>query len=216
MSATAQSELSPQPCDHDLGGRHDRLPNRWSLQIDGETVAQWTDIGGDVGEGVYEMFSFDHSEPVTADQIRVVFTNDQYVEGVIDRNLVVDQIEIDGVVFETEDDSTFSTGTWNPINNAAVPGKLRSEWLHSNGYFQFANQNATEIEITAQGLTGEEEMQLNVSGQRIATWTASTAEQIYTAQLDRVLDPDLDSVRVEFVNDPLRSGQWHRPKFDCP
>ena len=54
---------------------------------------------------------------------------------------MIDRIEIDGVVFETESPSVFSTGTWNNADGTA-PGFGRGESLHSNGYFQYAATTA--------------------------------------------------------------------------
>ncbi|WP_342190392.1 carbohydrate-binding domain-containing protein [Stieleria varia] len=171
-----------------------------ALQIDEQTVAEFSGIGGDVETRTFEQYSFENASPVTADQIRVLFTND-LVDLSGDRNLLIDRIEIDGVAFETEDDSTFSTGLWNPLNQAAVPRFAQSEWLYTNGFFEYANQNATTIEIDAAGMTGEEVMRLTVGGQEIESWNVSTAGETFTAQIDRVLDPAVDFIRVELIND---------------
>ena len=68
---------------------------------------------------------------------RIVFLNDEYdpANGV-DRNLLVDFIEVDDVRYETEAPTTFSTGTWLP-EDGLVAGFRESEVLHSSGYFQF-------------------------------------------------------------------------------
>ena len=67
--------------------------------------------------------------------IRVGFTNDLYAPP-IDHNLFVDYIELDGVRYESEDPSTYSTGTWAPGTGCDGGFKL-SETLHCNGYFQY-------------------------------------------------------------------------------
>ncbi|MFK8112100.1 MAG: DUF4347 domain-containing protein, partial [Rubripirellula sp.] len=110
---------------------------RMELQIDGKTVATFNDVGGDPSGRQFNRFDYD-AAGIKADQIRVLFTNDQYApEQGIDRNLVVDRVVIDGVTYESESDSTFSTGTWT--GGAIEPGNHQSETLHSNGYFQYTS-----------------------------------------------------------------------------
>ncbi|MEO1615984.1 MAG: carbohydrate-binding domain-containing protein [Planctomycetota bacterium] len=171
------------------------------LQVDGDTVASWSNVGGDFASRSFESFTFDNASPVTADQVRIALTNDQGAVNGQDRNLVVDRIEIDGVVYQTEDESTFSTGTWTPDNNASVPGFRQNEWLHTNGFFQFADQDATELELDAAGSTGEEIVRLTIRGQEVARWQLSTDFETYRVSLDRVLDPATDEIRIEFLND---------------
>ena len=105
----------------------------FALQIDGQTVEIWDNISTS-----FTSYNHTASGTVTADQIRVVFLNDQFdpAQG-IDSNLVVDNIVVDGVVFETEANNVFSTGTW--LNNEIVDGFGRGDTLHSNGYFQYAS-----------------------------------------------------------------------------
>lgn len=184
---------------HAIGTEGDEAFN---LKIDDQVVASWTLDGS----GVY---SYESADTITADQIKIEFVNDVFdPQSGQDRNLIVDRIVVDGKTFETEHPSTFSTGTWNPINNAAVPGNWQSEWLHSNGILRFANQGATTIEIVAQGATGEESMSLTIrGGQEIASWIVSTGPQVYTVQLDEVLVPSRDQIRVEFTNDVHDSSQ---------
>ena len=67
--------------------------------------------------------------------IKVWFTNDAHVSGVCGRDLRVDWIEVDGVRYETEAGSTYSTGTW--ASDSCAAGYPQSEWLHCNGFFQY-------------------------------------------------------------------------------
>ena len=85
---------------------------------------------------------------VTSDRVQVAFTNDFYdpVNG-IDSNLIVDFISIDGVIYQTEHPSVFSTGTWLPADGI-TPGFRQSEILHTNGNFQFAGVNAGVISLS--------------------------------------------------------------------
>ena len=105
-----------------------------SLVIDGVTVRSWNNVGTALTDYVFQTSGV----PVSPDDIRVEFTNDTYdpVLG-IDYNLTVDQIRVDGIVYQTENASVFSTGTWLPADGI-TPGYRQSETLHTNGYFQFA------------------------------------------------------------------------------
>lgn len=143
-----------------------------ALQIDGNTVAEWSNIGGDVEGRAFNAYVYDNAENVSADRIRVVFTNDLYIENQIDRNLVVDRVVVDGVELQTESASVFSTGTWRP-GLGIQPGNTQSEWLHGGGYFEF-NEAARSAEhfvtIYAAGHAGTESMQLSIDGEVVQQW----------------------------------------------
>ena len=193
----------------------------FELQVNGETVLEVGDIDGG-GE-----FSVDVAGDVTADDVRIAFTNDAWdpANG-IDRNLIVDKIVIDGETFETEDPSTISTGTWN--GSGFSEGNYQSEWLHGGGYFQFAGgggntgggnsggSNAGEgttgggttygtgdtlIQVRARGDEGVENMRVLVNGQEIASIDVTTSWEIYDIHTNAYSSGD--DVRVEFTND-----QW--------
>lgn len=149
-----------------------------------------------------EVFSYQSGATVTADQIKLRFTNDLFDSTTgLDRNLIVDRLVLDGKSFETEHPSTFSTGSWTPDYSAAVPGYRQTDWLQTNGYFEFANQGATTISVFARGTTGEEQMQLIVNGKTYGDFTVSLNNQAYTIQLDEVVSPLTDDFRVAFSND---------------
>ena len=120
------------------------------LQIDGVTVQTWNNVGTSLSTYAYQT-----SGSVSASRVRVAFTNDLYDPGNgIDRNLVVDNVTIDGTTFETEDPSVFSTGTWLP-QDGVVPGFRQSELLHTNGYFQYDGSpvGGTTVTVNARGET---------------------------------------------------------------
>ena len=82
----------------DLGGE------QFALNIDGQTVEIFT-----VTQEL-STFEFQSDTPITADQVSIEFLNDQFdPENGIDANLIVDAIQIDGVRFETESPTVFST-----------------------------------------------------------------------------------------------------------
>ena len=103
------------------------------LQIDGTVVQSWTDVGTTLQD-----YTFVANQTVSADQIRVAFTNDLWdPDNGIDRNLVVGFVSIDGTIYQTEDPSVYSTATWLP-SDGITPGYRQSDTLHANGYFQYS------------------------------------------------------------------------------
>lgn len=169
------------------------------LLVDGAVVATFDNVGGDAYGGVLETYTY-NVDGLSADQIRIEFTNDLYdpANG-IDRNLRVDNITIDGVVFETEDPSVFSTGTWRP-EDGVVPGFRENEFLNRTGYFQYADGPVGSlITIEANGSTGEEIMELHIDGVAVETFSVGTTPSSYFHVADQLVSPD--QVRVVFTND---------------
>ncbi len=81
---------------------------------------------------------------VPVDQIRVWFINDS-----IDRDLNVDYLEVNGIRYETETPTTYSTGTWSDSDGCA-PGYKERSTLHCPGYFQFVARSSplTRVGVT--------------------------------------------------------------------
>ena len=80
----------------------------FEVQVKGQTVLSVDDINGG------GTFSAQVDPSATADDVRIVFTNDEWdPDHGIDRNLIVDKIVLHGKTYETEAASTYSTGTWN-------------------------------------------------------------------------------------------------------
>ncbi|MEL6897416.1 MAG: DUF4347 domain-containing protein, partial [Planctomycetota bacterium] len=172
------------------------------LQIDGQTVATYQTLGDGAYGGVFETFTYD-ADGLSADQIRFVFTNDLYDPDLgIDRNVRIDSITIDGTTFQSESPDVFSTGTWLP-SDGITPGFRESEFLHGNGYMQFADSAGTSgslINIRAAGSMGEETMQLLIDETVVETWEnvgTQFSDFVYRAA-DAV---SADQIRVSFGND---------------
>ena len=109
-----------------------------TLQVAGQNVQSWTGIGGDYAAGVYEKYTYVAPEAVTADQVRLVFTNDGTDSSGVDRNLRIDGIAIDGQFFESESPGVASFGSWDSVNDCEF-GFKQAEFLHcEDGYLQFA------------------------------------------------------------------------------
>ena len=135
-----------------IRARGDEGGEMFDLVIDGAVVATHTVTTS------YQYFTYDAADIVAADDVQIHFTNDAVGPNRFDMNLVVDFLTIDGHFFQTEDPSTYSTGTW--IGGSVTPGFHRSEILHANGYFQYAGEaidsatNLWGVYATA-GLNGE-------------------------------------------------------------
>ncbi len=128
------------------------------LEIDGVIAQTWDNIGGDAYAGQFETFTYNTPETLDVSQIRINFTNDVFdPDNGIDSNLRVDAILVDGVRYEAEADSVFSTGTWTAADGVS-PGFGRGDTLHSNGYFQFATTTSVNG-----GSFGLEASQFNVA-----------------------------------------------------
>ncbi|MEL7496699.1 MAG: carbohydrate-binding domain-containing protein [Planctomycetota bacterium] len=166
----------------------------FELLIDDQTVASYT------LNDAPEIFTFTSSEEFRAERIKIAFTNDLFDPILeLDRNLIIDKIVVDGVEFETESNRTFSTGTWNPDTNLIEPGYLESEWLHTDGFFQFAKRS--QVEIIAFGSTGDEIVTLNINGVVADSWQLDTVSQSLVTFVEPSVDVAEDVVQVEFIND---------------
>ena len=110
-----------------------------NLVIDGQVVTTRTLAAAPnfYGSSVaYEELTHTHSTSLANADIRVQFTNNAIVGGQ-DRNVRVDAIAIDGTRYESEDPTVIGTGVWRNGGNCQ-PGTWSSEYLHCNGYFQYA------------------------------------------------------------------------------
>ena len=115
------------------------------LRVEGTAVESW--VVAETGS----VFEFETEGTVTADQIQIAFTNDLYLpEQGIDRNLIVENLVIDGEVFQTDSSNVFSTGVWDSSANAVVSGFGNGDTLHTNGFFQYSS---TVDKIDLQGRT---------------------------------------------------------------
>ena len=143
-----------------------------SLQIDGVEVATFENIGGDASNRVFQQLVFETDQNISADQIRIEFTNDLFdAETGLDRNLFIDRIVVDGETFQTESPSVFTTGVFTD-QGFSGPGFLTTETLNTNGSFFFSDDNTprnptneSQVTFVARGTTGDEIVQLEIDGQ---------------------------------------------------
>ncbi|QDT07916.1 Soluble aldose sugar dehydrogenase YliI precursor [Rubripirellula lacrimiformis] len=181
------------------------------LEINGQIVDTWFVLGTDAEADRLYSYSVD-DQNVAIEDIRINFVNDLYdpSQG-IDRNLRVDRIVVDGVTYQSEDSSVFASGVY--VDGVGITdGNLQSEYLHSNGYFQFASTgggNGSNVEISLRGQTGTESARVLIDGSVVATYdNISTAGQIFSFESDGTLTAD--RVRVEFTNDEYVEGGFDR------
>ncbi|TWU34943.1 Dockerin type I repeat protein [Novipirellula artificiosorum] len=128
------------------------------LLVDGEVVATWDNVGGDRRARQFVTFTYTHPSPLELRDLRVVFANDGNTATGADRNLMVDAIVLDGVRYESEAPTTYSTGTWSSSNGCG-PGNKQSEVLHcgGGGYFQYDTsvQPAAQNQALPQDVNGD-------------------------------------------------------------
>lgn len=102
------------------------------LRLNDASLARWTGVGR-LGLRAY---AFSMPGFVTVGQVKVAFINDANYGRNNDRNMFVDKIILNGITYQSEASTTYSTGGWTQ-ENGCTSGYLRSSWLSCNGYFQF-------------------------------------------------------------------------------
>jgi glucose/arabinose dehydrogenase len=116
------------------------------LRIDGQTVASYSNVPTTGG-----VYTYVANETIDASRVQVALVNSVYQAG-YDQNLGVDRIEIDGVTYESEDPSVFSTAGFVP-GVGLTSGYLQQQKLYADGYFQYASADIVEPPPT-NGLIG--------------------------------------------------------------
>ena len=174
------------------------------LLIDGVAVQAWNNIGGNSSARLFQSYAYTAATALSPDRIRVAFTNDLYEPGTIDRNLQVDRIQIDNTIYETEAETVFSTGTYLAADGIQ-PGFRQSEFLHSNGYFQYSLNSGSIIHIFAAGNTGNENIEFQIDGLPVAAWS-QIAGNIETRQWSEfafraATTVTASQIRIAFTND---------------
>ncbi|HBJ38595.1 MAG TPA: sugar dehydrogenase [Planctomycetaceae bacterium] len=183
------------------------------LLIDNNVVATWNNVGGNPNQQIFQTFQFRANQFVTADRIRVEFTNDLFdPSNNLDRNLTVQGMTLDGVEYRTDSPTVLSTGTWRSETQDVRPGFFNAQTLHSNGYFSFSNNTTnqnSQILVIASGSEGGEQMNLKINGQIVRSWVVdrganSGTFQVYGYRADSSVTAD--QIQVEFVGDRFVPG----------
>ncbi len=112
------------------------------LQLGDQVVASWNITSSEAYNGQFDTYTA-NVDGADINDIRINFVNDLYLpDQNYDRNLRVDWITVDGVRYETEDPGVLSTGTYIP-DVGIQSGYWQNEFLHTDGYFQYAGDTST-------------------------------------------------------------------------
>ena len=163
----------------------------FQVLVDDNVVGSFTTTTSD------QIFTIESDQPLTPDQIEIRFTNDLYdPDNGIDRNLIVDYIDIDGAIYQTEAPNVFSTGTWRP-EDGIQPGFRDSQVLHGNGSFQFDAIEGSTIEVIARGSEGTEQFNLLIDDVVVETFAVTQEFESYVWTSPQ--DVSAKQIRVEFI-----------------
>lgn len=80
-------------------------------------------------------YTFPSGKTFTAKPV-AKFTNDAYGGPGYDRNVYIDYIEVNGLKYESEDNKTYSEGSWTKSNGCSG-GNKQQELLACNGFFKY-------------------------------------------------------------------------------
>ena len=175
---------------------------QFQLLINDQIAATFFDVAGNHTERDFVRLEFETPETITGGDAKIRFINDEYRpdEG-FDRNLFVSRIVVDGVSYETEHPSTFSSGYWAD-GGFTGPGFFQTETLNTNGTFTYSDEGAsmgTRIEVDARGNTGDEIMQFLVDGIVVREFDVAATDDVYVYQSAEALAAD--QIRIAFTND---------------
>lgn len=107
------------------------------LYVNNVKVKTFTNVKADEQNLKFLPYTYSSPTKLSRSQIKIRFTNDGVnSDRSQDRNLYVDKIVIDGVSYETEASSTYSTGVYSS-GVGCVAGYKKSQILSCNGYFQY-------------------------------------------------------------------------------
>ncbi|WP_430438324.1 DUF4347 domain-containing protein [Neorhodopirellula lusitana] len=182
------------------------------LEINGNIVQTWNNIGGDAQDREFVTYTYNGGDDATPGDIRIWFTNDLFIpsEG-FDRNLRIDSVTVNFTTIEAEDPTTFGTGTWLDADGT-TPGYRQNEWIHSNGYFEFADppSQGSTLSIYAAGDENSEQMQLWIDGTLANTWNNiggnARSNEFVRYDFSTSEQVDISDVRVRFSNDLYLNG----------
>ncbi len=126
-SASAQS--TPETHTIEIRALGQTGDERMELAVGDQSIATW-DVGTELAS-----YTATFDSPPESSAIAVRFINDAY-RPPYDRNLLVDYIVVDGIQYETEEQTVLSTGSYNP-GDGCKDGFKRSELLSCQGQFVY-------------------------------------------------------------------------------
>ena len=193
---------------------------QFELQIRGETVESYVLLDNPLTGGFDgpSQFVYEAEGIVTADDVRIVFTNDDIFERTlkgftftVDRNLTIDSITVAGQKYRTDSNSVFSTGVWDNDAGGPVPGFGLGNTLHTNGYFQYSSETSksTIVVDTSTGFGNGERYDLQIDGVTVAQTVLSDNpfQAGYQGQTELVYEAagevSISDIRIVFTNDDI-------------
>lgn len=213
--ATVTVRTDPAPENHiSVRARGERGEEEFELQVNGKSYGKaavtrdWSD------------YSFTIPRSVTG-PLAVVFSNDFYDGGDVDRNLEVDSIVVNGDVYETESDGTYSEGVWSSEEGCS-PGFRQNELVSCGGRLIFGELNADGslagaqdpylpeeeeadetpanhvVRVRARGTTGGERFALRIGSEIVDHVVVGKKWRTYRFKLDQL---PTGSVVLGFMND---------------
>ena len=175
----------------EVRARGDEGTEEFNLLIDGRVFRTFR-----VSKEMRSYFLFRNQE-TSGSQVRVEFVNDEFDPPLIDTNLNVDYMEIDGVRHETQNFNVESL-------NLGEVGHFQNETLFTNGYFNYWDRDPANkipgsvIEVRASGNEGTEEIRLLINNLVVKTFEATTSMQSYYYRHIRPVTGD--QIKVELVS----------------
>lgn len=164
------------------------------------------EVGGNAAVGEFVEFRYDVDQQVDINKVVLNFINDAYDPSTgLDRNLTVDKVVVDGVVYEAEAANVYSTGTFD--GNALISGYGLGDTLYGNGQIVFGTDPADgrQLKVRASGSTGEELLHVKVRNTNLVNPILATfvAPQGEPQDLFVTVNGDFDAgdVEIEFFND---------------
>ena len=200
-----------------------------AVEIDGQVMRQYRLHQSDDfwSAPQYRSYFYTHPTAFSLDDVRVLFRNDGFGPGGVDRNIRVDWFQLGGTVVQAESSSVISAGAW--ANGSCSPLKANfDEALVCSGFYAFGADDAqpeppeeaaepSTVEVYAAGLEGSEEIFLEIDGSSVVRyelpqspnfWSSSPEWSRFAYEHDEAVAPG--QVRVLFNNDLYVEDQLDR------
>ncbi len=140
LAVTTNSDLSANSDSFTIGSRLivyaagtelDTIYPKIKVSINNKILHNYYGVQGDLRNRQFAQYYFYAPTKINPASVKITYINDEYTSDQLDRNLVIDKINIDGKDFETENTATFSS------SENCASGKLQSEWILCNGDVTF-------------------------------------------------------------------------------
>ena len=106
---------------------------RMELRISDQTVTTFNISGGNYSTRSFVRYTYTSTGTIAVGQIKVAFVNDSATN-----DLFVDRIVVNGVAYESEAPTTYSTGVYASGRCQSSGGFYQKEKLACSGYFRYA------------------------------------------------------------------------------